>query len=77
MEVVNKEAVFSATYEELQALGFRWWTNDGPYLIPLSLWDKVPDGTELVSINGNVVVKGVDPIHLDTRHGLLAFGFVI
>lgn len=40
-------------------------------------FSKVPDGTELYSIFGRKVVKGVDEIDTDTRGGYLAFGKVL
>lgn len=36
--------------------------------------DLIPDGTSLVSIMWEVVIKGVDEIDPDTRGGCLAFG---
>jgi len=35
---------------------------------------KLPDGIELVSINGNKAIKGKDYIDQDTRFGYLAYG---
>jgi hypothetical protein len=34
----------------------------------------LPDGTELISIMGDIKVKGIDYIDDDTRGGYLAFG---
>jgi hypothetical protein len=36
---------------------------------------RVPDGLELVSILGDVKVKGTDDIDQDTRFGMIAWGF--
>lgn len=53
--------------------GMRSWDGD-LYLIPKSDFDNWPDGVVLTSISGNRVIKGKDPIDMDTRGGLLAFG---
>lgn len=45
-------------------------------LIPLSMFDCVPDGAVLTSIMGDKKVKGKDYIDNDTRGGLLAYGVV-
>jgi hypothetical protein len=47
------------------------------YVIELQTPDQIaalPDGTELRSIDGSVVIKGRDPIDLDTRAGRTAWG---
>lgn len=36
----------------------------------------LPDGCELVSIGGDKVIKGKDPIDTDTRYGHIAFGVI-
>jgi len=45
------------------------------WLITPEQFENLPDGTELISINGDKVVKGEDYIDQDTRGGYLAFGF--
>lgn len=37
-------------------------------------FERLPDGTELVSINGRRAIKGKDYIDNDTRMGHLAYG---
>ena len=37
-------------------------------------FDKLPDGFELVCINGGTYIKGKDKIDMDTRFGCLAYG---
>lgn len=55
------------------------WKEDeeGPFLwlVPQSHFDQVPDGAAMVSITGDVKIKGVHDIDQDTRGGFLAFGF--
>ena len=43
-------------------------------LISPEEFDKLPGGTELYSISGKKVVKGVDSISQDTRNGSLSYG---
>ena len=43
-------------------------------LITPKEFDELPDGTELYSITGRRVIKGVDEINQDTRNGCLAYG---
>ena len=43
-------------------------------LISPEEFDSLPDGTELYSITGRKVVKGVDEVPQDTRNGSLAYG---
>ena len=61
---------------ELMLMGFGNWNGKGLLLIPLALYDKIPDGTEVIAIDGDKLVKGKDHIDLDTRAGLLAFGIL-
>lgn len=37
-------------------------------------FDRIPDGTVLISINGDSKIKGVDYIDMDTRFGHIAWG---
>lgn len=65
----------AATMKDLEALGFGHWSEGSRLmLIPLKLYDTIPDGTILTSISGRVVTKGKDEIDLDTRFGCIAFG---
>lgn len=53
------------------------WSNiPNLYLLTPRQFELVPDGMELVSINGNRAVKGRDYIDDDTRANYLAYGFI-
>lgn len=45
-------------------------------LITPEHFEELEDGTALVSITGEVSVKGMDEIDLDTRGGFIAYGFL-
>jgi hypothetical protein len=62
------------TEVELYNLGYRRW-NEEIMLIPLTEFEKIAEGETLVCIDGLEYQVGVDNIDLDTRAGLLAFGF--
>ena len=49
---------------------------DGRYvkLLTPAEFEQVPEGTELLTINGRTLVKGVDYCDDDTRWGFLAYG---
>ena len=73
--------ITSLSTNELEILGFHKWydececcLNDYLYLIPLWIFDLIPDGTELESISGKKAIKGKDEVDLDTRGGVLAWG---
>ena len=63
------------TFEsDLRVMGFGEWDNEKHlFLIPLLLWEYIPDGTEVVSIMGEKLIKGKDKISDDTRNGYLAY----
>lgn len=62
------------TENDLRVMGFGEWDNEKHlFLIPLLLWEYIPDGTEVVSILGERYVKGKDKINDDTRDGYLAY----
>lgn len=55
--------------------GSAWIKEDDPlYLLRSAELDKVPDGTTLHTINRDTLVKGVDHLDDDDRHGFLAYG---
>ena len=63
------------TESDLRVMGFGEWDNENHlFLIPLLLWEYIPDGTEVTSIMGEKYVKGKDKISDDTRDGYLAYG---
>ena len=62
------------TENDLRVMGFGEWDNEKHlFLIPLLLWEYIPDGTEVVSIMDEKYVKGKDKINDDTRDGYLAY----
>lgn len=62
------------TESDLRVMGFGEWDNEKHlFLIPLLLWEYIPDGTEVVSIMGEKCIKGKDKIDDDTRDGYLAY----
>ena len=46
------------------------------YCITPEEFAELPDGTPLVCIDGLVHVKGEDEFDMDTRFGVIAFGFL-
>lgn len=55
----------------------RW--DDAPdplWLLTADEFDRVPDGSTLISISGERKVKGVDYIDQDSRFGCIAWGFL-
>lgn len=44
------------------------------WLFTLTEFEELPDGIELISINGHKVVKGRDHICLDVRFNHIAYG---
>lgn len=71
----RKLDVTEKTEEELLDLGFRWFDKEsGLLLVPLKLFDQIPNGTKLICIDGREKIKGTDDIDLDTRAGLIAYG---
>lgn len=45
-------------------------------LIPIWVYDLIPDGTRIHNINGTSITKGEGNVDMDTRNGLLAYGFL-
>jgi hypothetical protein len=63
------------TYKELVSLGFCRWDSKH-WLIPLVYFNYIKDGEVLISISGREAVKGKNPIDLDVRGGILAYGWM-
>lgn len=61
---------------QLFAFGLGNWDGKGLLLIPLHLFDKIPNGMVLTSISGEKKTKGKDYIDDDTRGGMLAYGIL-
>lgn len=54
---------------------FKAEDNDQLRLLTIKQFEALPNGTVLESIAGKKVIKGVDPIDLDTRGNQIGFGF--
>ena len=66
--------------DDLLALGFRPWNDDGSkrlWLIPVWLAPFVPEGFPVASISGDQTSWTSAYIDGDTRFGVLAFGIVV
>lgn len=51
----------------------RQW-DDKLWLFTPAEYEQLPNGTELLTINGGVVIKGKHDIDMDTRWGYIAYG---
>lgn len=52
-----------------------WWDEEKTlWLLTPKEFEALPDGTELICIDGEVSIKGKDKIDLDTRLGHIAWG---
>jgi hypothetical protein len=60
---------------QLKSLGFLKWDNDGPWLIPMWLFNLLPDDTKLTSplVVGEVELK--KDAETDSRFGCSAYTF--
>jgi hypothetical protein len=67
------------TKADAYELGFTKWEEEQPdfLLIPIWLYDAIPDGTEIYSFTGEKRIKGKDEIDLDVRFGCIAYGIKI
>ena len=54
----------------------RWREIRDLWLLTPEELQLVPNGTVLTSISNKTVIKGSDPVDLDTRAGLLAYGII-
>ena len=56
-----------------------WKLEDGRviHLITPKELEELPDGTELICINGETVIKGTDSIDLETCNGVIAYGQLV
>jgi hypothetical protein len=54
----------------------RAWDDSTPTLMLFTPeeFGKLPDGTQLEAIDGEIVVKGQEHIDMDTRLGYMAYG---
>lgn len=60
---------------ELRSYGFREF-EEGFVLIPLSMWNYIEDGCELISINGAIYVKREGDHQQSLRMYMTAYGFL-
>ena len=63
--------------DSLHAYGFRRWNeSENPlWLIPQSLYSRIPNGTELETIGGETISFEAGQTDDDHRFGMLAYGF--
>ena len=56
-----------------------WQLDDGRVirLLTQSELDALPEGTEVICIDGTKLIKGKDYLDNDTRFGYLAYGLLI
>lgn len=62
-----------------KTLGLRKWDNTNPalFLIPIYLVPLIPVGIELTTIRGDKIIYDGSNIELESRYGMLAYGFMI
>jgi hypothetical protein len=61
---------------ELLTLGFSWWDESKQlFLIPLNIFFIIPDETILTDFNGEIRIKDKNFDDLETRFGVMAYGF--
>lgn len=67
------------TKDQAVSLGFTQYELPSKfiYLIPLYLLPIIPVGTELVTINDEVIVYDGNNVNNDTRGGMLAYGIIL
>lgn len=51
-----------------------WSEETNLYLFTPDEYEQLPDGFELICIDGSKEVKGTDKVDMDTRLGHIAFG---
>lgn len=62
---------------DLKVLGFEKWEEESDlYLVPLWIFNILPHGLVLTSIDGVERVKGKDEIDLTTRFGCIGWGII-
>lgn len=65
--------------ENLKKIGCQVWDDEGGklhWLYPHEWYNHIPDGTEIIDINGNVEQFKRGETDNDMRYGALSFGFV-
>ena len=68
--------IINADKDTLLKLGFIPFSIDNKeyMLVPLYIYDIIPDGTKFISIFGEIKTKGVDYIDNAVRLGCIAYG---
>jgi hypothetical protein len=78
IEEIRKIDFTQITEKEAEILGFRKFDEESYlYLIPLWIYDALPNGIELTSILGIRAIKGTDYVDNDVRMGCMGYGIVI
>lgn len=70
------EALRTRSSTELTQLGLRPWDESGLLLFPYEWYSLIPNGFEVVDINGNVEIFERGKTNNDCRYGVLAYGIV-
>jgi hypothetical protein len=78
MRTLTENDLMDFTKEKLEDKGFRIWEtlSDGRehWLIPIEMEPQIKYGSKFITINGDEIIFD-ENTDLDTRFGLLAFGF--
>ena len=71
---VDIDYLKTLTPEELKSMGCGKW-DENLWLFPYEWYEKIPEGTELESICGDIFLFQPGVTDDDIRYGLLAYGF--
>ena len=76
---ITVECFQTLTIKEAKTIGFCKWSDDNPklMLIPGYLYNFLPKGLCVLSIDGESKIIGEETIDNDTRFGCLAWGIII
>lgn len=69
-----EKLIKESTVDQLKSNGFKMWDED-IILIPGTMYDDIPEGMELVSINNEKKIFKRGITDNDIRFGCLAYGF--
>lgn len=76
MYLPDFSTIRSMTCKDLESMGCGLWNQTGLMLFPFAWYEHIPDGFEIVFINGKKDVFEKGKTDDDTRFGLLAFGVI-
>lgn len=79
ISIADFEALPTKDATTLKALGLGIWDKDANgthWLYPAEWYSRIPDGLEILSINGEVEIFKRGETDDDRRFGMLAFGFM-